>query len=296
MDKRRLFEEQVANIINLALDEDLGHGDVTTEALIPHDLKGKASVLIKEPGVLAGIEIAGQVFRRVDSSLEIETLIKDGTRVQPGDVVATVSGGVASILKAERIAINFLQRLSGIATQTAEYVAKTDGFTVDITDTRKTTPGLRFLEKYAVLKGGGKNHRLHLGDGILVKDNHLAALRAMGMSLKDIVLKAKTNAPPGMLIEIEVTSAEEATEVASADADIILLDNMSPGEMRRVLNALPDRVMTEASGGITLTNVHDAAASGVNRISVGALTHSSQALNISLEFQIFYAGLTKSPE
>ncbi|MEE8318261.1 MAG: carboxylating nicotinate-nucleotide diphosphorylase [Dehalococcoidales bacterium] len=289
MNKHQLFEEQVANIIDLALEEDLGHGDVTTEALIPSDLKGKASVLIKESGVLAGIEIAGQVFRRVDPSLEMETLIKDGTRVQPGDVVATVAGGVAGILKAERVAVNFLQRLSGIATQTAEYVAKTGDFTVDITDTRKTTPGLRFLEKYAVLKGGGKNHRLHLGDGILVKDNHLAALRAMGMSLKEIVLKAKKNAPPGMLIEIEVTSAEEATEVAAAGADIILLDNMTPEEMRRVLNALPDRVITEASGGITLASVHDAAATGVNRISVGALTHSPRALNISLEleFQIF---------
>lgn len=289
MDKHQLFEEQVANIIDLALDEDLGHGDVTTEALIPSDLKGKASVLIKESGVLAGIEIAGQVFRRVDPSLEMEMLIKDGTRVQPGDVVATVAGGVAGILKAERVAVNFLQRLSGIATQTAEYVAKTGDFTVDITDTRKTTPGLRFLEKYAVLMGDGKNHRLHLGDGILVKDNHLAALRAMGMSLREIVLKAKKNAPPGMLIEIEVTSAEEATEVAAAGADIILLDNMTPEEMRRVLNALPDRVITEASGGITLASVHDAAATGVNRISVGALTHSPRALNISLEleFQIF---------
>ncbi len=289
MAKHQLFEEQLANIIDLALDEDLGHGDVTTEALIPSDLKGKASVLIKESGILAGIEIAGQVFRRVDPSLEMEMLIKDGTRVQPGNVVATVAGGVTGILKAERVAVNFLQRLSGIATQTAEYVAKTGDFTVDITDTRKTTPGLRFLEKYAVLMGGGKNHRLHLGDGILVKDNHLAALRAMGMSLKEIVLKAKKNAPPGMLIEIEVTNAEEATEVAAAGANIILLDNMTPEEMRRVLNALPDRVITEASGGITLASVHDAAATGVNRISVGALTHSPQALNISLEleFQIF---------
>ncbi len=287
MAEHQLFEEQVDNIIDLALDEDLGYGDVTTEALIPPDLKGKASMLIKEPGILAGIEIAGKVFQRVDPSLEMEILIKDGTRVQPGDVVATVSGGVASILKAERIAINFLQRLSGIATQTAEYVTKTSDFTVDITDTRKTTPGFRFLEKYAVLQGGGKNHRLHLGDGILVKDNHLAALRAMGMSMKEIVLKAKKNAPPGMLIEIEVTSAEEAAEVAAAGADIILLDNMAPGEMRLVLDALPDRVMTEASGGITLSSVRDAAAAGVNRISVGALTHSPRALNISLEFQIF---------
>lgn len=287
MTEHQLFEKQVDNIIGLALDEDLGHGDMTTEALIPPDLKGKASVLIKEPGVLAGIEIAGKVFHRVDPSLEMEILIRDGTRVKPGDVVATVSGGVAGILKAERIAVNFLQRLSGIATQTAEYVAKTGGFTVDITDTRKTTPGLRFLEKYAVLTGGGKNHRLHLGDGILVKDNHLAALRALGMSLKEIVLKAKKNAPPGMLIEIEVTSAEEAAEVAAAGVDIILLDNMAPGEMRRVLNALPDRVMTEASGGITLASVQDAAAAGVNRISVGALTHSPRALDISLELQIF---------
>lgn len=232
-EKERLFQEQVESVISLALAEDMGHGDATTEALIPADLRGKASVLIKESGVLAGIGIAEKVFRRVDSSLEVEVLVKDGTRVRPGDNVATITGRADSILTAERTAINFLQRLSGIATRTAEYAAKTEGFKAEITDTRKTTPGFRLLEKYAVRMGGGKNHRLHLGDGILVKDNHLVALRAMGMSLKEITAKAKEHAPPGMPVEIEVTSAREAREAVEAGADIILLDNMSAEEMRR---------------------------------------------------------------
>lgn len=282
-EKERLFQEQVESVISLALAEDMGHGDATTEALIPADLRGKASVLIKESGVLAGIGIAEKVFRRVDSSLEVEVLVKDGTRVRPGDNVATITGRADSILTAERTAINFLQRLSGIATRTAEYAAKTEGFKAEITDTRKTTPGFRLLEKYAVRMGGGKNHRLHLGDGILVKDNHLVALRAMGMSLKEITAKAKEHAPPGMPVEIEVTSAREAREAVEAGADIILLDNMSAEEMRRVTEALPEGIITEASGGIILKSVRDAAASGVDWISAGALTHSPRALDISLE-------------
>ncbi len=283
MEKERLFQEQVENIIDLALAEDLGHGDVTTEALIPADLRGKASVLIKESGILAGIEIAKEVFRRVDSSLEVEILVKDGARVRPGESVAIVTGKANSILKAERTAINFLQRLSGIATRTAEYAAKTEGFKAEITDTRKTTPGFRFLEKYAVRMGGGKNHRLHLGDGILVKDNHLVALRAMGISLREITAKAKKHAPPGVPVEIEVSSVEEAREAVAGGADIILLDNMNSEEMRRVVEVLPESIITEASGGIVLESVRDAAASGVDWISAGALTHSPRALNISLE-------------
>ena len=220
----------------------------------------------------------------MDSSLRFDVLTEDGTKVKPGDTVATVSGKIVSILKVERTALNFLQRLSGIASETAKYVAKTRGLTVNITDTRKTTPGLRLLEKHAVSMGGGKNHRLHLGDGILIKDNHLAALRALGMSLKDIVAKAKQNAPRGVKIEVEVNTAQEAVEAANAGADIIMLDNMSPEEMHRVVNLLPSQVKTEASGGITLANVHQTAATGVNLISIGALTHSPKALDISLEF------------
>ena len=280
-----MSEEQSNNIIDLALTEDTGHGDVTSEALIPPELHGKASILVKARGILAGSEVAKGVFLRVDPSLKVELLIKDGARVKAGDIIATVSGRVTSILKGERVALNFLQRLSGIASQTARYVAKTRGLTASITDTRKTTPGLRLLEKYAVRMGGGQNHRFHLGDGILIKDNHLAALRAPGMSLKDIVAKAKQNAPKDLKVEVEVTTVEEALEAAEAGADIIMLDNMSPDEMSRVVSLIPSGVKTEASGGITLANVRQAAMAGVDIISIGALTHSPEALDISLELE-----------
>jgi len=281
----KLSQEQIDNIIDLALAEDISHGDVTSETLIPPELQGKASILVKAEGILAGGEVALRVFLRVDPSLKVEVLIKDGTKVQPGDIVATVSGKVISILKTERVALNFLQRLSGIASQTAQYIAETHGLAVKITDTRKTTPGLRLLEKYAVRMGGGQSHRFHLGDGILIKDNHLAALRALGMSLKDIVAKARQNAPPGLTVEVEVSSIQEALDAAEAGADIIMLDNMTPDDMRRVVSLMPGQVKTEASGGITLTNVRTAAMAGVNTISIGALTHSPKALDISLELE-----------
>ena len=283
--KLQLSEEQLDSIIDLALAEDISHGDITSEALIPPDLVGKASILVKEKGVLAGGEVAGRVFHRVDPSLKVEVLIKDGDTVQPGDIVATVSGSVISILKAERVALNFLQRLSGIASLTAQYVAETSGLTARITDTRKTTPGLRLLEKYAVRMGGGHNHRLHLGDAVLIKDNHLAALRALGMSLKDIVAKARQNVPGGITVEVEVTSTKEALDALKAGADIIMLDNMSPDEMRQVVKLVAGQAKLEASGGITLANVREVAMTGVDIISIGALTHSSRALDISLELE-----------
>jgi nicotinate-nucleotide pyrophosphorylase (carboxylating) len=280
-----LPEAEVDAIIERALAEDISHGDVTSELLIPPQLQGKASILVKARGILAGGAVARKVFLRVAPSLEVDVLIEDGERVQPGDIVATVSGKVASILKAERTALNFLQRLSGIASNTAQYVARTKGFNVIISDTRKTTPGLRLLEKYAVRMGGGKSHRFHLGDGILIKDNHLAALRALGMSLKDIVAKAKQDAPRALEVEVEVNTVQEALEAAGAGADIIMLDNMSPDEMRRTVGLIPGQVKMEASGGITLANVRRVAMSGVNTISVGALTHSAKALDISLELE-----------
>jgi len=281
----QLSEEQVDNIIDLALAEDISHGDVTTEALIPPELQGRASILLKAKGILAGGEVAKRVFLKVDPSLRVEVLIKDGVKVQPGDTVTIISGSAASILKAERVALNFLQRLSGIASQTAKYIAKTRGLVVNITDTRKTTPGLRLLEKYAVRMGGGQNHRFHLGDGILVKDNHLAALRALGMSLKDIVAKAKQNASGGLKVEVEVNTTQEALDAVEGGADIIMLDNMSPDEMRRIVSLIPGQVKIEASGGITLANVRMVAEAGVNVISIGALTHSSEALDMSLELE-----------
>jgi len=285
VNKLQLSEEQIDNIIDLALAEDLGHGDVTTEALIPPELQGKASMLVKAKGILAGGEVVKRVFLRVDPTLNVEVLIKDGAKVQPGDIVATICGKVVSILKAERVALNFLQRLSGIASQTAQYIAKIHGLNVNIADTRKTTPGLRLLEKYAVRMGGGQNHRLHLGDGILIKDNHIAALRALGISLEDIVAKAKKNAPRGLKVEVEVRTTQEALDAVEAGADIIMLDNMSPDEMRRVVSLVSGQVITEASGGITLANVRTVAETGINLISVGALTHSSKALDISLELE-----------
>jgi len=281
----RSNSENLENIIDLALTEDLSHGDVTTETLIPPELVGKASMLVKAEGILAGGEVAKGVFLRVDPSLEVELLIKDSSEIKPGDIIATVTGKVMSMLQAERVALNFLQRLSGIASQTAQYVAQTRGRTVRIVDTRKTTPGLRSLEKYAVRMGGGQNHRFHLGDAVLIKDNHLAALRTLGMSLKDIVVKAKQNAPKGLTVEVEVTTAQEALEAAEAGADMIMLDNMDSDEMRRVVSLLPSGVKTEASGGITLENVGAAATTGVDIISIGALTHSTKSLDISLELE-----------
>ncbi|HEY86788.1 MAG TPA: carboxylating nicotinate-nucleotide diphosphorylase [Dehalococcoidia bacterium] len=280
-----LPEKEVDNIIDLALAEDISYGDVTSEALIPTELQGKASILVKAEGILAGGEVAKRLFLKVDPSLRVEVLIRDGARVQPGDIVATIFGSVFSVLKAERVALNFLQRLSGIASQTAQYIAKTHGFIVSITDTRKTTPGLRLLEKYAVRMGGGQNHRFHLGDGILIKDNHLVVLRALSMSLKDIITRAKQSAPQGLKVEVEVNTAQEALDAVEAGADIIMLDNMSPDEMRRVVGLVSGQVKIEASGGITLENIRPVAMAGVDTISIGALTHSPKALDISLELE-----------
>ena len=280
-----LAGEQIDNPIDLALIEDRVSEDVTSKALIPPELQGRAAILAKAHGVLAGGEVVRSVFLRVDPSLEVNILIKDGARLEAGDIVANVSGRVISILKAERVALNFAQRLSGIASQTAQYVARMSSRDVDIAGTRKTTPGLRFLEKYAVRVGGGRNHRLNLADGILIKDNHLAAVRAQGISLKDIITKAKQNSPSGMKVEVEVGTVGEAQDAVEAGADMIMLDNMSVSEMRRVVDIIPIGVELEASGGITLDNVRAVAETGVDFISVGALTHSVKALDISLELE-----------
>jgi nicotinate-nucleotide pyrophosphorylase (carboxylating) len=280
-----LSDKQVDDIIELALAEDLGEGDATSQALIPPDLQGKASIIIVENGVLAGGVIMSRVFNKVDPSLKFTQYIDDGTKVKSGDIVGTVSGSMLSILKAERVALNLLQRLSGVATETARYIAEIRGCKGKIYDTRKTTPGMRLLEKYAVKMGGGENHRMHLGDAVLIKDNHIAALRAEGLSLSDIIARAKRNSRKGITIEIEVTTAEEAAEAAEAGVDIIMLDNMSPEEMKKVVDSMPAGIRTEASGNITLKNVKEAALSGVDIISIGALTHSYKSLDIRIEYE-----------
>jgi len=276
---------QIEEIVDCALVEDLGGGDITTKALIPSDQQGIASIMAKEEGILAGINIAKKVFQRVDSALKVDILIADGSQIKPDSIIAKVEGNVASILKAERVALNFLQRLSGIASETNRYVKAVEGLPVRIMDTRKTTPGLRSMEKYAVRVGGGQNHRMNLGDGILIKDNHIAALRSSGLSLKEIIVKARENTPKGLKVEVEVSTLQEGLEATEAGADIIMLDNMNLEDMRQVVKSIQRRVLIEASGGITLSKVRAVAETGVDFISIGALTHSVKALDISLELE-----------
>lgn len=277
----RLIEEAV----DRALAEDLGLGDATTEAIVPPGLRARGSIVARKKGVLAGIEVMAAAFLRVDPGLQVDLLLADGAKLEPGSVAARVEGEAASILKAERTALNFLQRLSGIATLTSCYVEAVAGLPVRIVDTRKTTPGLRLLEKYAVVAGGGHNHRINLADGILIKDNHLAALAGEGLTLTEAVARAMQNAPHTLNVEVEVDSTEQAEEALAAGAHILLLDNMSVEDMRRVMDIARGRALIEASGGVTLERVRAIAETGVDLISVGALTHSAPALDIALDFE-----------
>ena len=270
-------------LIDRALAEDTQGGDVTTDALIPSDLMGEARLVAEEDGVLSGLETALAVFRRVDPAVETHADLADGAGLEPGMAIGSVTGPVASILTAERTALNFVRRLSGIATETSKYVREVAGFDARILDTRKTTPGLRNLEKQAVAAGGGANHRRGLGDGVLIKDNHIEALRGQGMSLGEIVGKARANAPHSLKIEVEIEDPNDVEEAISAGADILLLDNMSNADMSAAVKLVGGRALIEASGRVSLRNVREVAATGVDLISVGALTHSSRALDIGLE-------------
>jgi nicotinate-nucleotide pyrophosphorylase (carboxylating) len=278
-----LSKEQYEQLIEQALDEDLGNGDATSDALIESSQRGSASIRAKASGILAGVDVAKHVFLKVDPGLKVNILIQDGTALKPGEAIARVEGKIASILKAERTVLNFLQHLSGIATETARYVEMTRGLPAKIVDTRKTIPGLRMLEKYAVTMGGGKNHRMHLGDAILIKDNHLKALSRQGLSIKDIVAQARSKNPSRLKIEVEVKSAEEAVEAADAKADIVMLDNMSLEDMDKTVKLIKGRCTIEASGGVSLDNVRAIAEIGVDIISIGALTHSPKALDINMK-------------
>ena len=277
--------EQIENIIELALAEDTAGGDVTSRLFIESGQKSRAAIIAREVGMLAGIDIAEAVFKKVEPGLDIEIKVEDGGKVKPDDTVLTVSGDTAAILKAERTALNFLSRFSGIATITYRYMSEIKDTGAVITDTRKTTPGLRALEKYAVRAAGGRNHRFNLSDGILIKDNHITAANKAGMSLKDIIDRAKQKAPAGMQVEIEVDSVSDAVTAAAAGADTVMLDNMSIPDMKQAADILKGRVKLEASGGITLENVRQVALTGVDYISIGAITHSVKALDFSLEFE-----------
>ncbi len=275
---------QVQAVIRLALAEDMTGADLTSRCVIPPDLDAAAVLTAKAHGILAGLDIFAAVFAEMDARLLVERFLADGCSVAPGDKVASVCGNARSLLGAERVALNFLCHLSGVATGTARYVEKLAGSAVVITDTRKTMPGMRLLEKYAVYCGGGTNHRLNLADGILIKDNHLAALAGC-RSLRETVIQARRAAPAGTLVEVEVGSLTQAEQAVAGGADIVLLDNMSVVEMAEVIERLGGRAIFEASGGIDLSTLAAVAASGVNRISVGAITHSSKTLDFSLEME-----------
>ena len=278
-----LITPEIEAIIDRALAEDLSTGDPTTEALIPSELQGRGELLAKAVGVLAGIDVALAVFNRVDRSVETKALLQDGSTLQAGDVVATVDGRLSSILRAERTALNFLQRLSGISTETNNYVQAVARYRTRIIDTRKTTPGLRTLEKYAIRVGGGFNHRRNLGDGVLIKDNHIQALHNEGLDLGEIIAKARDRASHTLKVEVEVEDLEQVKEALEAGTDILMLDNMGLREMSEAVELARGKAVTEASGGINWDTLCSVAATGVDLISVGALTHSVRSLDMSLD-------------
>jgi nicotinate-nucleotide pyrophosphorylase (carboxylating) len=279
-----LAREVIDEVVARALAEDVGQGDLTTLAVIPAEARGEARVVLREDGVVAGMPLLAAVFAALDQALCVEACVADGDTLGGGAVLAYLRGSARAILTGERVALNLLQRLSGIATMTARYVAAVGDLPVRVLDTRKTTPGLRGLEKYAVRVGGGTNHRFGLYDAILLKDNHLALLAAQGIELGDAIRRARAAVGPMVRVEVEVETVEQARQAAEAGAEMILLDNMAPATMRAAVAVVGGRAKVEASGGITLETIRAVAEAGVDYISVGALTHSARALDISLEF------------
>ena len=269
--------DTLERVVVAALVEDVGSGDVTTEATVDVDAVGTAELLLKEPGVVCGIGAAEAVFSALDADVHFESLVDDGTHVEGTTVVAVVAGPLRAILIGERTALNFLGRLSGVATLTRRYVDAVAGTGVTILDTRKTTPGLRLLEKHAVACGGGRNHRFGLDDGVLVKDNHLRAAGSVAAAVDR--LRAASPLP----VEIECDTLAQVSEALAAGVDAILLDNMTADDLVAAVALVRGRARLEASGGVTLENVRAIAETGVDEISVGALTHSARSLDVSLE-------------
>jgi nicotinate-nucleotide pyrophosphorylase (carboxylating) len=275
---RFLVEQAVA----AALEEDLGSiGDITTNAIIPADAQGEASIIVRKPGVIAGLDLAEATFKSLDPDVRFTRIVEDGSKVEAGGTIANVAGKSRALLTGERTALNFLGRLSGIATLTAAYVAAVEGTRAKIVETRKTTPGLRALEKYAVRCGGGMNHRFGLYDAVLVKDNHIAAAGGLADALNAL----RTAVGHLVKIEVEVDTLDQLEEALRFPIDAVLLDNMDVGALKEAVALVKGRVVTEASGGVTLENVGEIAKTGVDLISVGALTHSARSLDSSLEWK-----------
>ena len=284
--KHRFKIDDLKMQVLLALEEDIGPGDITTDTLVPPGQTARAAATAGQEGIVCGIEAAKEVFVTLDSSLDFRAVVGDGDAVMPGAALAELSGAAASILKAERTALNFMQRLSGIATLARKFVDAVEGLDVRICDTRKTTPGWRQLEKYAVACGGATNHRWGLYDAVLIKDNHIEIARKSGMTIAQMLDKFRERAGKGTVVQIEARTLEEVRECIDAGATMILLDNMSNEEMRRAVEmgaAAKREVIFEASGNVNLDTVREIAETGVHRISVGALTHSAPALDISLQ-------------
>lgn len=277
-----LDKKQIDKIVLNALEEDMPYGDVTTDNLIPENDVTEAKFIAKAEGVIAGMPVAARVFELIDNRISIEIFKNDGDKVAKGDIIAILRGPTAGILKGERTALNLMQRLSGIATRTSVFAELVKDYKVSVVDTRKTTPGLRYLEKYAVRCGGGRNHRYSLSDAVMLKDNHIAA----GGGIIPAVEKVRANIPHTVKIEVEVEDMEMVREAVEARADIIMLDNMNEAAMAEAVKYIDGRALVEASGDVTEERIRAIAETGVDIISIGRITHSVKALDISLRFKV----------
>jgi nicotinate-nucleotide pyrophosphorylase (carboxylating) len=273
------MSDEIDGIIDRAIKEDIPEGDITSESIIPQTSHSRAVFLTKDKGILAGIDVAARVFERIDHSVSFERSKNDGNPISAGDVLAEIAGKSISLLKGERTALNFVQRMSGIATATNGFVKILEGSRTKVLDTRKTTPGLRILEKYAVRVGGGENHRMNLSDMVLIKDNHL---KLVG-SISEAVEKARQKISPGTKIEVEATGFKQVKEAVESGADMVMLDNMSAVEIMECVDWVRGRVLLEVSGKVDRTSAEKYSAYGVDFISIGSLTHSYRSLDISME-------------
>lgn len=271
----------IKDILERAFQEDIPMGDVTTDSIVPEEEVSRAYLKAKQEGVIAGLEVCMEAFRMLDPQVKLEPLVRDGQFVENGTKILLIEGKSRALLKAERTALNLLQHLSGIATLTRMFVEKIIGYNSKVVDTRKTTPGLRILEKYAVKAGGGANHRFSLSDGVLIKDNHI---KAAG-SIYNAVKAARDNIPHTVKIEVETENLEQVQEALDSGADIIMLDNMPPEIMRQAVRLIDGKALTEASGNVSLETIQDVASTGVDIISIGALTHSAKSMDISMKFE-----------
>lgn len=270
------------DLIQLALKEDIGPGDITTDNLVAPETRGTGVIVAKQDLVIAGLRVAGRVFATLEPAIDFESLFTDGDRVAAGSAVVRIEGTLGALLKGERTALNFLQRLSGIATQARDFVCEVAGTPVKLVDTRKTTPGWRVLEKYAVRTGGAHNHRMGLYDGVLIKDNHIAVSGGIANAVK----KARQAISHLVKVEVEASTMDEVKEALAAGADIIMLDNMDLDQIRRAVGIIDKQALVEVSGGVTRQRLKDLARTGVDLISIGALTHSAVAVDLSMKIEL----------